>query len=202
MVHERNVLDEEERRAAERREELERRVAQIDADLVREQDLLGDTSRVLEELGAEEVALRTQQDLGAEVRASAAVSLQEAAEALSRAQEAADEAGALLSELTARRNTILRSIDEHAARVGKLENELSETQGKREALLARFSVDGDAQNLASAVDHAIAEAADFEQAAGSAEATVRLARAPRPKAGRLMTTQGERLTGFRRKYAR
>ncbi|WP_395684649.1 chromosome segregation protein SMC [Aestuariivirga sp.] len=176
VVHERNVLDEEERRAAERREELERRVAQIDADLVREQDLLGDTSRVLEELGAEEVALRTQQDLGAEVRASAAVSLQEAAEALSRAQEAADEAGALLSELTARRNTILRSIDEHAARVGKLENELSETQGKREALLARFSVDGDAQNLASAVDHAIAEAADFEQAAGSAEATVRLAR--------------------------
>jgi chromosome segregation protein len=176
VSHERNALDEEERRAAERRKELEQRVEQIGSDLRREQELLTDTGRVLEQLSGEDTELKAQQESGTEARAAAAVALQEAAEALSRAQEAADEASARLSELTARRNAILRSIEEYSARVSRLDRELSETQAKRDALLARFSVDGDAQILAAAVEHAITEATEFERAAAEAEIAVRLAR--------------------------
>ena len=47
ISHERSVLDEEERRAESRRSELDQRIAQINNDLSREQELLNDTDRVL-----------------------------------------------------------------------------------------------------------------------------------------------------------
>ncbi|MFM8745612.1 MAG: chromosome segregation SMC family protein, partial [Aestuariivirga sp.] len=176
VSHERNVLDAEERRAAERRKELEQRIAQTHADLEREQELLNDTDRVLAGLSAEDAALKAEQDSGAEMRAAAATMLQTAADALARAQEAADAANARLSELAARRNAILRSIDEHGARLQKLERESAETASRREALLARFHVEGDGEKLAAAVDHAAAEATAFEQAVAEAESGVRSAR--------------------------
>ena len=82
------------------------------------------------------------------------MALQAAADALARAQEAADEAGARLSELTARRNAILRAIEEHTARVARLDRELAETSAKRNALMARYTVEGDGDKLSAAVEHA------------------------------------------------
>ena len=176
VSHERNVLDEEERRAGERRKELDQRIAQINSDLQREQELLNDTDRVLARLGEEGETLKSSQGSDTEIRAQAAVALQGAADALTRAQEAADAASARLSELTARRNAILRAIDEHTSRVTRLDRELSETQGRRNALMARYNVDGDGEKLAAAVEHAIEQADSFEQSAGEAEAQVRTAR--------------------------
>ncbi len=177
ISHERNVLDEEERRADQRKGELDRRLAQIKGDLQREQELLTDTDRVLERLAEENEQLQGQQGSDTEIRAEAAVALQTAAEALARAQEAADQAAAQLSELTARRNAILRAIDEHKARVARLERELGETTMKRDALMARFNVEGDGEKLAAAVEAAVEQAADFEQSVQDAEAAVRAARA-------------------------
>jgi chromosome segregation protein len=182
VSHERNVLDEEERRAAERRKELEQRIAQTHADLQREQELLNDTDRVLAGLAEEDASLKAAQEGGADERAGAALALQHAADALARAQEAADAANARLSELAARRNAILRAIDEHGARLQKLERERAETMSRREALLARFHVEGDGEKLAAAVDHAGAEAVAFEQAVAEAEAGVRSARAAEAEA--------------------
>ena len=176
VSHERNALDEEERRAGERRKELDQRIAQINADLQREQELLNDTDRVLTRLAEEGETLKASQGSDTDIRAEAAVALQGAADALARAQEAADAANARLSELTARRNAILRSIEEHKSRVARLDRELSENTQKRNALLARYNVEGDGDNLAAAVEHAIEQAADFEQAVAEAEAAVRHAR--------------------------
>ena len=90
VSHERNVLDEEERRAGERRKELDQRIAQINSDLQREQELLNDTDRVLARLAEEGETLKAGQGSDDDIRAEAAVALQAAAEALARAQEAAD----------------------------------------------------------------------------------------------------------------
>ena len=167
VSHERNVLDEEERRAGERRKEFDQRIAQINADLQREQELLNDTGRVLANLAEEGETLKASSGSDSEIRAEAAVAL----------QQAADEAGARLSELTARRNAILRAIEEHAARLQRLDRELTETTARRDALMARFVVEGDGAKLSAAVEHAIAEALQFEQSVGEAESGVRAARA-------------------------
>ena len=176
VSHERNVLDEEERRAGERRKELDQRIAQINSDLQREQELLNDTDRVLARLAEEGETLKASQGSDTEMRAEAAVALQEAADALARAQEAADEANARLSELSARRNAILRAIEEHRNRVGRLDRELSENAAKRNALMARYNVEGDGEKLAAAVEHAVEQADEFEHAVTEAEAAVRQAR--------------------------
>ena len=176
IAHERNALDEEERRAEARRGELDQRIAQINSDLSREQELLNDTGRVLAKLGGEDKLLQESQGSDTEMRAEAAVALQAAAEALARAQEAADEANARLSELTARRNAMLRAIDEHRGRVSRLERELAETTTKRNALLARYTIEGDGQKLANAAEVALATAGELEGQVGEAEANVRAAR--------------------------
>jgi chromosome segregation protein len=176
VSHERNVLDEEERRAAERRKEFDQRIVQVNADMQREQELLNDTGRVLTRLAEEGETLKASQGSDTEIRAEAAVALQEAADALARAQEAADEAGARLSELTARRNAMLRSIDEQTQRLARLDRELADTKAKRQALMARYVVEGDGTKLSAAVEHAMAEASRFEQSVSEAEARVRTAR--------------------------
>jgi chromosome segregation protein len=177
VSHERNVLDEEERRASDRRKEFDQRIAQINADLQREQELLNDTGRVLANLAEEGEALKATSGSDTDIRAEAAVALQAAADALARAQEAADEAGARLSELTARRNAILRAIDEHTSRLARLDRELAETNARRNALMARFVVEGDGAKLSAAVEHALEQAAQFEGSVSEAEAGVRAARA-------------------------
>ncbi|MCB1381210.1 MAG: chromosome segregation protein SMC, partial [Alphaproteobacteria bacterium] len=176
VSHERTALDEEERRAEARRGELDQRMAQINSDLSREQDLLNDTDRVLARLAEENEGLEALQGSDTDIRAEAAVALQTAAEALARSQEAADQANARLSELTARRNAILRTIDDQKARLAKLEREAAETTARREALMARYAIEGDGEKLAAAVETAVATASASETAAGEAEASVRSAR--------------------------
>ena len=177
LSHERNALDEDERRAEARRSELDQRIAQINGDLSREQESLNDTGRVLTRLADEDTTLQAAEGSDSEIRATAAIALQQAAEALARSQEAADQANASLSELTARRNAILRGIDEQKSRIAKFERELSETTARRSALMARYSVEGDGEKLASAVEVAAATQAASEAAVGEAEAMVRAARA-------------------------
>ena len=177
ISHERNALDEEERRAEDRRKELLGRITQINADLAREQELLGDTDRVMTALAEEDEGLRAAQGSGTEIRAAAAIALQQAADALARSQEAADQANARLSELTARRNAILRTLEEQKARIAKHEREEAETGQRRTALMAQYAVEGDGETLAAAVEAAAATASASEADAAEAEANVRAARA-------------------------
>ena len=91
LSHERNALDEDERRAEARRSELDQRIAQINGDLSREQESLNDTGRVLTRLADEDTTLQAAEGSDSEIRATAAIALQQAAEALARSQEAADQ---------------------------------------------------------------------------------------------------------------
>ncbi len=176
MAVERNSLDEEERRVEGRRKELDQRLTQAVADLGREQHTLGDTEGVIARLVEEDTTLRAAQDNDGDLRAEAALALQSVASALATAQDVADQAGARLSELTARRGAITRSIDEQRQRIARLERDASETGAKRQALLTQMGSTGDGPTLAAAVEAAVAVLASNETAANHAEVALRVAR--------------------------
>ena len=117
-AHERNALDEEERRADQRRSELDQRMAQITADLSREQELLNDTGGVLRDAG------RAKPRPCPPPRAPTPISAPKRQSRCSRRPKRSRARRKLptrrrraLSELTARRNAILRAIEEQTARV-------------------------------------------------------------------------------------
>ncbi len=173
---ERNNLDEEERRVEARRKELDQLLAQAAADLTRERDTLGDTDGVIARLVEEDTALKAALGNDGELRAAAALALQSAASALAEAQEAADQAGARLSELNARRGALSRSIEDQKQRIARLERDEAETSAKRQQLLAHMGHAGDGPTLAGAVETAAGVVAANETAANEAEVSLRFAR--------------------------
>ncbi len=176
ISQERGGLDEEERRAEARKLELDGRIVQINADLAREHELLGDTARVRGALDSEDTVLKQAQETDGEARTAAAVALQAAALALAEAQEAADAANQRLSELSAERNAVQRVIAEQKSRIEKLRREEAETESRRAALLGRLGAAGDSETLSGAAEAAIAAVSASEVAAAEAEARVRGAR--------------------------
>ena len=176
MAVERNSLDEEERRVEGRRKELDQRLVQAVADLTREHETLRDTEGVIARLVEEDSGLKAAQNNDGDLRAEAAQVLQRVASALATAQDVADQAGARLSELTARRGAITRSIEEQRQRIARLERDANETGAKRQALLEQMGGTGDGPTLAAAVDAALAVLASNETAANHAEVALRVAR--------------------------
>ena len=176
MAVERNSLDEEERRVEGRRKELDQRLVQAIADLTREHETLRDTEGVIARLVEEDAALKASQNNDGDLRAEAALALQSVASALATAQDVADQAGARLSELTARRGAITRAIDEQRQRIARLERDASDTGAKRQALLEQMGSTGDGPTLAAAVEAAVAVLASNETAANHAEVALRVAR--------------------------
>ncbi|MCC7483088.1 MAG: AAA family ATPase, partial [Hyphomicrobiales bacterium] len=174
MAVERNSLDEEERRVEGRRKELDQRLVQAVADLTREHETLRDTEGVIARLVEEDSGLKAAQNNDGDLRAEAAQVLQRVASALATAQDVADQAGARLSELTARRGAITRSIEEQRQRIARLERDANETGAKRQALLEQMGGTGDGPTLAAAVDAALAVLASNETAANHAEVALRV----------------------------
>ena len=95
---------------------------------------------------------------------------------LARAQEAADEAANRLSQLSAQRGAIERTINEHKGRIQRLDNEFKSLAGRRQNLLAMLGDAGDGVTLAAAVEAAVKFAEVSEHDAGHSEAALRVAR--------------------------
>jgi chromosome segregation protein len=176
LTLERASIDEEEKRVEGRLTELKQRRTQATNDLRREEELVQDTDGVIAKLVAEAATLQEALNNDSGLRGDAAVALQEAAASLARAQEAADEANTKLSELTAQRSAMERSIAEQQGRIGKLEREAADIEQRRAALQARVGSTADAAVLASAVTLAQTVAQDAEQAAGHSEVALRVSR--------------------------
>jgi chromosome segregation protein len=176
LTIERSNLDEEERRVEARIKELNGRLTQINADLARERELLGDTEIVTQRLSEEEAALAATQAQEQELRAEAAVVMQSAVTALAAAQEAADQANARLSELTAERNALMRRVEDAKQQIAHFERDEAATREKRQAIMAQISGETDAQALASAVEAASGIVTSSEAGANHAEVALRVAR--------------------------
>jgi chromosome segregation protein len=176
MTLERVSLDEEEKRVAGRIAELKQRRQQASADVLREEGLLTDTDGVIARLATETETLQASGQEGQEGRLQAAAAVQEVAESLARAQETADEAANRLSQLSAQRSAMERSITEHKGRFSRLDTELKSLAGRRAQLLSLLGDVGDGATLAAAVEAAVASAELVEQQASHAEVTLRVAR--------------------------
>jgi chromosome segregation protein len=172
---ERTAVDEEERRAAERRGELDQRLTQFDGDLARERELLGDTERMLATLAEEETSLAAAQNDDGAARTEAAQALHAAADALAGSQERADAANARYAELAARRTGVLRAVADEAARIARFEREQQDIEARSTALKAGLGGE-EGEALGAAVAAAVQGAAAAESAAAEAEAQVRAAR--------------------------
>ena len=112
-------------------------------------------------------AHRTDGDLRAE-----AALLAERCSAMATAQDVADQAGARLSELTARRGRLPAPLMTAATHC-RLERDASETGARRKALLNPMGSTGDGPTLASAVEAAVAVLASNETAANQRKCTAR-----------------------------
>ncbi|MCC0015944.1 MAG: AAA family ATPase [Rhodobiaceae bacterium] len=163
----RDQIDEEVRRAAEREQELESRIAEIGRDSQRERDAIEDAAEVLERLAEETRALQAQSaDTGndgaalAEAAARTEAALRELETELADAQRDA-------ADLNARRSQLERVVRTESERLTRLAGQIAEIEDEQEALAARVAdTSGGADPAAAVADAKVA----LEQAERDTEA--------------------------------
>ncbi|CAH1654614.1 Chromosome partition protein Smc [Hyphomicrobiales bacterium] len=162
-------IEAENRRARQRAEELGRRLAELQADLTRQETIGRDAAESLARLGEEDAALAREGD-GAGSSAEAAVTAQREAEAALVAAEAEQAtAQAALSDLAAHRGALERALREAREREQRTTGERDKLRRELEALDA-----SDAKTLLDRLREALALA---EKAMKAAEAEAGAARA-------------------------
>ena len=102
----RDTLDAEETRARERLAELDRRLAQFEADVARERTLVADAEAALAQLAQEEETLRNEARASAERRTGVDARVAEADAVVGAAEKTFGELTGALADLTARRNQL------------------------------------------------------------------------------------------------
>ncbi len=184
LTIEREGLDREEELAGNRRRELQGRLAQIERDLARERETLGDVDGAMKRLNDERETLNASQSGDGENRAQAAKIMQLTADGLATTQEAADKASAQLSQITARRTSLERTIADLQTRLERLTSEFSQVSERREKVIAESGGKQDLEALATAVESALAAGQLTETAATKAEADLKADRQAEAQARR------------------
>lgn len=162
-------LEAENRRARQRAEELGKRLAELQADLSRQETVGRDASESLARLTEEDAALAREGD-GAESGTEAATAAQRATEAaLASAEAEQSNAQVALSDLTARRGALERSLREARERQDRANSEREKLRRDLEALDA-----SDAKTLLDKLREALTAT---EKAMKTADADVVAARA-------------------------
>ena len=125
LVLARETLDGEEKRSNTRMAELERRMTQMNADLLREQALIEDAASVLARLEEEagDLAALGLNDAEAETEARAALAAAETALAVS--DQALGEAQRVLSDNEAHRSALANGLRDETQRLARIEGELA-----------------------------------------------------------------------------
>ena len=130
----RETLEAEEKRAAGREAELERRAAQFARDLEREQALIADAASVLARLEAEDAGLAEALDGAGDAAAEAGAREAAAARTLAAAEAELNQAQAASSDLNARRHALGAAAAEEGRRLARLEADCAAIARDLEAL--------------------------------------------------------------------
>ncbi len=173
----RDRLDQEEKRAVERMDELDRRIAQLLADAERERAGLADGAGVIERLTAEAAGLEAERAAAADAEVEARA---RAAAAETRVQDSESELAVVtdtLAEANARRNQLERAIRDASERLIRLSGQIEAVERDMAALEAKHAADSGQTTVAEAVVAAKAAFADAERAGLDAEAASTAARA-------------------------
>ncbi|MEO5322079.1 chromosome segregation protein SMC [Mesorhizobium sp. CC13] len=172
----RSQLEEEAGRIGQRQSELDRRLQQLDADIAREQRMIGDNAAILARLDAEEKSLREENDGAADREAATRAALDEAMATLSGTEAELGRATAERAEAAAGRTQAERAMREAAERRDRFARQLAELDREAGEIAARIATLADPAEkrvLAEAAQEALEEA---EYAATEAERAVAEAR--------------------------
>ena len=186
----RDALDQEEKRARERMEELDRRLVQLASDVEREKQLAADAEAALERLGVEEAALREEMAANAQKRTGVDERVAAADAVVVEAEKTFGELTGTLADLTARRNQLESTQRAHNERATRLDSELAAVEAELATLNGEIRPDLDALALAveqaqSAFTEAEAAALRAEAGQSSARQALDVARQPLAEAERL-----------------
>ncbi len=170
LVLARETLDGEERRAKARLSELERRIAQMNADLGREQALIEDAASVLGRLDGEVEELAAFGAGDTDVESAARAKLAEAETALAASEAALGTAQSAFSNVEAQRNALNKNLRDETQRYSQFEAELAKVSTELAALRTEIE-NASADDLFSAAfeaARAAAEAAEKDMLAAEA----------------------------------
>jgi chromosome segregation protein len=176
LVLARETLDGEEKRAAERKTEMERRIAQAAADLARERGHFEDAAATLARLEAEDEELAGAGEAEADLVEEARLRCEEAEEKLRASELALEKAQDAFANAEAQRNALAEAARREEQALLRFEGELSRIEDDIAALRASAESDSElAESLAEA-ERLMDAAAQAEEDAIAAESALALAR--------------------------
>ena len=171
----RGELDRDEARATARREELDRRLAQLSGDMERERALATDAEQVLARLTLEVTDIEAAQAEALTAEQQAVAAREAATAALTQSEKEFADATSAAAERTARRGALERAARDEADRLMRFERELAQLAEQQRALEAGsegFKLDQRRQ-IAEAAHAAFGQAESAAQEAENAHATAR-----------------------------
>jgi chromosome segregation protein len=172
----RTQLDEEIERIRKRNAELERRIAQLDADMERERQLVADNADVLQRLADEEQAL-TEASAGADDRRDAlALAFEEAGARAAASEAELSRLTAARAEAVAARSQMERRLRDENERVARLERQRADVDRDMESITAQIAALDDPALRRAEVEAAEQRSVDAETAAAESEKRVSQAR--------------------------
>jgi len=154
LTNARELLDREEGRAKERITELDRRVAQLTADIAREQRQSTDADVALERLDAEDAVLKEEIKARVEKRSGADERVAEADATLATAERTFAELTTAVADISAKRTQLEANVRTHQTRVSRFEQEIAGVEAEIARLAQETGVFGDVDALAAAIETA------------------------------------------------
>ena len=163
-------LAEEARRAEQRRAELAERLTQLEADRAREAALLGESETSLAGYVEEKARLESEAAGEAEAFAAARAAAEAAQSAVAAAEATARAAQETEAQVRARRAQAVRTRDDAASRVARLNQQIAEVKADAEGLARELDGDTAVAGQRAALEAAQTAAGDAERLALAAEA--------------------------------
>ena len=169
LTNARETLDREEERAKERAAELDRRLTQFSADILREQQQASDADVALQRLATEDAELKEEIKSRVEQRSGVDERVADAERVLNEAERLFAELTTALADLTARRKQLEAGVRSHQERLARLDQEIANVEGEITRLSQDTSALGDLSALAEAMETAQVHLAQSEAAAQASE---------------------------------
>ncbi|UVC14626.1 chromosome segregation protein SMC [Mesorhizobium onobrychidis] len=169
-------IEEEAGRIRARQLELDRRLQQLDGDIVREERMVRDNADILERLAAEEAALNTENAGAAEREASTRAAVEQAASTLAASEAKLARLTAERAEAAASRNQIERTLRDTAERRDRFARQLADVDRELSDIASRVAGLPDPAEKQLLVEQAVALLEETEAAAIAAEQAVAEAR--------------------------
>jgi chromosome segregation protein len=170
-------VEEEAARVRARQAELEKRIAQLDADIVREQQILADNAGVLERLGAEEATLNAETLGAADRESTTRAAVEEATALLADSEAALGKLTAERAEASAQRQQIERALRDTGERRDRLARQLTDVERELADIAVKIAGLADPAEKRALVEQATTDLAASEEAALASEKSVTDARA-------------------------